>query len=773
MLFIPRPPTETSWLVVAASGAIGLSAGAKLTDIARANEFDPVVNFFSLPATALVLAVIASVALIELDQAAVPQWLWRLSEFFEYARIRDAIASLIVAVGPARLWGYGLACLVIAGSALVNLAANIKTGRLQKMIEQALILAYLYRILLLAMILGILAVNIGAFGLLLGKWLFALGHAQQANSASSYNRLWWTAVSYQYGAATIAVGGLWFLWFKLLTGDRTAGGISLSGIVLGAAQTATRGKAALIGLFFLLLGSVILLASVPALVAAVGGQGDWILPVIGTAIGGYLFLARGLGPTWTALSWSSLSTDTHGQSRTARATELRAAGAMPRPQNAVYLGRFVDERHEYDEVGYAGGVHLVTIGPAGSGKGTGLIVPNLSTLRSSILIIDPKAEAAAITARRREQFGPVFIINPFNVLVHERPYLQSTGFNPLAALNPDDPDNFTDDCSGIGLALVKDQGGREGAFFTGSARELLTALVMHEKWERREKASLANVRKMLTEPYDTEDSKPVGLLKSMIEMATSPCEPLRMKAGRFLKDSRSNRDIISTAINETQFLDSPPLQRDLLGEAIKWDRMKDEVTTVYLILPADRLDTHANYLRLVVTSALRELLRSPPSQSLPPVLFMLDEFAQLGYLPPIENAMAISRGFGVALWPFLQDLNQLKALYKDRWETFLGNAEAVTAFAPRDLFTARHLSSLCGQKTVIVESESERSGSATGRSRGPQGLPLFRPEGLMGMPARQMLCLVKQVEFPFMTRAPAYTETPANRGLDSNPYHRG
>jgi type IV secretion system protein VirD4 len=198
------------------------------------------------------------------------------------------------------------------------------------------------------------------------------------------------------------------------------------------------------------------------------------------------------------------------------------------------------------------------------------------------------------------------------------------------------------------------------------------------------------------------------------------------------------------------------------------------VTTVYLILPADRLESYANYLRLVVTSALRTLLRSPPSSTLPPVLFMLDEFAQLGYLPPIENAMGIARGFGVQLWPFLQDLNQLHALYKDRWQTFIGNAAALTAFGPRDLFTARYLSDLCGTKTVIVESENERMGaSGMGRSRGPQGVPLFRPEALMGMSARQMLCFADPMKRPFMTRASAYEDTAFNAGLDPNPYAPG
>jgi type IV secretion system protein VirD4 len=447
-----------------------------------------------------------------------------------------------------------------------------------------------------------------------------------------------------------------------------------------------------------------------------------------------------------------------------------------RPQDkGLYMGRFSENGRVRDEVRTQTTIHGITIGPNGSGKGTGVIVPNLASLKRSIFVVDPKGEAAAITARARARLGPVKIINPFNVLAGQLPHLKSTGFNPLAALDPRH-DNFTDDCAGIGQALVREQPGADAAFFSGSAQDLVTALVMHECIMRGKAASLANVRKMLTEPYAGDARRgPIGLLKTLIAMTESHCEPLRAKAGRFVNGTKSTMDIISTAINETRFLDSPPVARDLSGEAIDWDMMKREIMTVYLILPADRLESHANYLRLVVTSALRSLLRSPPSATLPPVLFVLDEFAQLGYLPPIENAMGIARGFGVQLWPFLQDLNQLKALYKDRWQTFIGNGGVLTAFAPRDLFTAKYLSELSGQKTEIVESlglSDDGNGNLRGSlNRTPHGFPLFRPEDLMGLPRNQMICWVQPVKYPFFTSVPGYWDTPYGRGLDPNPYY--
>jgi type IV secretion system protein VirD4 len=432
----------------------------------------------------------------------------------------------------------------------------------------------------------------------------------------------------------------------------------------------------------------------------------------------------------------------------------------------LYLGRLVRGKAAREEVYYRHPIHAITTGPNGSGKGTGLIIPNLMDQPRSVFMIDPKAEALAVTWRARAKLGRVYIINPFNVLADKLLHLTTHGYNPMDGLDPRS-DDFVDDATLMGLALVPDRasgGSGDSHFFNTSAQTLTTALVMREKIRNGKDANLANVRKTLTAPF-TES----GLQGTIAEMVCSPCEPLRSKAGRFVSGSRSSMDVISTAIGETNFLDSPPIQRDLRGPGFDWNLMKREIVTVYLVLPADRLDSHANYLRLIVTSALRSLLRSPPSETLPPVLFVLDEFAQLGYLPPIENAAAIARGFGVQLWMILQDLNQLHALYRDRWQSFVANAGLLTAFTPRDLFTAKYLSDLCGKQARNVRGQHVGENGKVSFSDSPHDFPFVKPEELMKMPPSQLLNLVSGFN-PFFTRATPYWELPQARGLDPNPY---
>lgn len=503
--------------------------------------------------------------------------------------------------------------------------------------------------------------------------------------------------------------------------------------------------------------------------------------VIGYVVFALLLAAAvAYGIARTVAAWrgsSELKTDTHGQARTATEGELRRAKLSPY-DSGIYLGHFLNAHRPKKlgpQVEYPGGVHLITIGRTGIGKGTGLIIPNLADLRRSVLVIDPKGEAAAITARKRARFGRVVVLNPFNLLAKNRPWMKSQGFNPLSTIRMDE--NFLDDCTIIGQSLVKQEKGANGRFFSGSAHDLVTALVMHEKITRQDEATIGNVRAMLTEPFeaDRETGLPVGLARTIFDMTQSEYAPLRAKAGRFKATSNSTRDIISTAGNETAFIDSPPITDDLAStNEFRFADMKDEIVTVYLILPATHLESHANWLRLIVASALRELLSTPASPKKPPVLFMLDEFSQLGHLPAIANAMNIARSYGVQLWPFIQDLNQLKDIYHDNWENFLGASAALTAFAPRDLFTSDYLSKLSGRKTIIVESQNEQlMSSSAGLGRGPQSAPLFRPEELRAMQHGQMLCFIEPVKNPFMTRAPGYWEMTFNSGLDPNPYHQG
>jgi type IV secretion system protein VirD4 len=124
-----------------------------------------------------------------------------------------------------------------------------------------------------------------------------------------------------------------------------------------------------------------------------------------------------------------------------------------------------------------------------------------------------------------------------------------------------------------------------------------------------------------------------------------------------------------------------------------------------LVLPPDRIATYARWLRLMVTQSLQASIRARAAAQTS-VLYLLDEFASLGYLPALERAMGLMAGYGVQLWPILQDIHQLRATYGDRAGTFLSNAGVFQVFGVNDHDCARLVSDLLGSETVVFSTAS-------------------------------------------------------------------
>src|SRR3546814_15946898 len=68
--------------------------------------------------------------------------------------------------------------------------------------------------------------------------------------------------------------------------------------------------------------------------------------------------------------------------------------------------------------------------------------------------------------------------------------------------------------------------------------------------------------------------------------------------------------------------------------------------------------------------------------------------------------MGLMAGYGVQLWPILQDVHQLRALYGQRAGTFLSNAGVLQVFGVNDQDSAKLVSDLAGQETVVFETMS-------------------------------------------------------------------
>jgi type IV secretion system protein VirD4 len=140
------------------------------------------------------------------------------------------------------------------------------------------------------------------------------------------------------------------------------------------------------------------------------------------------------------------------------------------------------------------------------------------------------------------------------------------------------------------------------------------------------------------------------------------------------------------------------MQNALAASDFALSELKTRSTTLYLVLPPQYLDVHGRFLRLFVNLALVAVGQGRKPRHA--ILFVLDEFYALGRLQSVAKAAGLLAGFGVKLWPIVQNLSQLQELYPDNWETFLGNAGMWQVFAVNDQTTARYMSERLGEHIV-------------------------------------------------------------------------
>ena len=355
--------------------------------------------------------------------------------------------------------------------------------------------------------------------------------------------------------------------------------------------------------------------------------------------------------------------------------------------------------------------HLVTIAPTGSGKGRDVLCPALLDECSngasgglSLLVVDPKGQLAAVTGPQAARAGKrVVILNPFSIWPEcigpdaarfrglEKQCDFIGAYNPLATLNPAS-DSFVPDAEGLGQAIVYQE--REGEHWTDSARDLVSGLIMYAVvYCPAPDKNLSWVRSTVC-----NRSKVFEIGKKFFEMEHFEDEYdgfLAQKLGRFgepeAKDNKEIGSIISTAVTQTSFIGNGAISKNLRESSFLFRQLRERPTIIYLILPGRYLKTCNRWFRLIVGSALNELMEEQRERGLS-VLFLLDEFAQLGPLKAIEDGFGIARDYGLLLWPVIQDLNQLRRDYEKSWETMLANAGMVQFFRPQDNTTAEYIS---------------------------------------------------------------------------------
>lgn len=194
--------------------------------------------------------------------------------------------------------------------------------------------------------------------------------------------------------------------------------------------------------------------------------------------------------------------------------------------------------------------------------------------------------------------------------------------------------------------------------------------------------------------------------------------------------------VLSTVRRHTRFLSYGGIRKVVSGHSftLRDVKTKRNGVTIYLCLPSGRLGLCHRWFRLMINQFFGEMekVRGVPATGVQ-VLVALDEFAAaIGKLNIIQTAAGLVAGdpYHIKLWTIVQDFNQLKDLYGNRWETFMANAGIVQAFAINDWTTAEYLSRRLGRTPVDTSRTEMRDGNAV-QVFGKEMHRLMTPDELM------------------------------------------
>lgn len=452
------------------------------------------------------------------------------------------------------------------------------------------------------------------------------------------------------------------------------------------------------------------------------------------------------------IHFGDMEGQTHGSARFANDKET---AVLTRSESGLLIGRDPKQRKL---LRYAGPAHLLTMAPTRTGKGVGTIIPNLLTADRSVICIDPKGENARIAGRARQSFGPVHVLDPFGVSGQP-----SAAFNPLDQLDPAGLD-VAEDASTLADALVFDEPGMAGeAHWNDEAKALIAGLILKiVAVEPPGRRHLGTLREYLTLPPDSF----AALLRRMQDTDEAGGLIARAANRHLGKSDREAAGVMSSAQRHTHFLDSPRMTAVLGRSDFRFADLKRRNVSVFLVLPPDRLATYSRWLRLLVSQSLTDMARDPAKPAAP-VLYLLDEFAALGHLAPVERAMGLMAGYGVQLWPILQDVHQLRATYGQRAGTFLSNAGVLQVFGVNDYDSARLISDLLGQETVVFQTMARAiDAEETGLTFSQQHIAraLLTPDEVRNLPQHFELLFLAG-KHPIVAGKLAYFADPEFQGL--------
>ena len=389
-------------------------------------------------------------------------------------------------------------------------------------------------------------------------------------------------------------------------------------------------------------------------------------------------------------------------------------------------------------------LNALVIGGSGAAKTRSFVLPNILTANTNYVITDPKSEVLLATGGYlKEQGYDVRVLNLVNLE-------QSDGYNPFRYLR--DEKDVLKLVNNLIQSTTPKGSHESDPFWTKAETALLQAIILMLFQEAPEyEQNFSMVMRVLEYAEVREEDEghvsPLDLLFESIErrkpdsVAVRQYKVFKLAAGKTAKSI-----LVSTAVRLAPF-NLPQIQALTDHDDMDLYTLGEKKVALYAVIP-DNDNTFNFLVSLLYAQAFQALYYSADQIHHGPlprhVRFVLDEFAAMP-LPGFTRELATMRSRSISASVIIQNMAQIKELYKDSWETIPGNCDTILYLGGNESSTHKYVSEMLGKATIDTKTHGQTKGKSGSYSTNFQmsGRELLTPDEVRKLDNRYALLFIR------------------------------
>ena len=433
----------------------------------------------------------------------------------------------------------------------------------------------------------------------------------------------------------------------------------------------------------------------------------------------------------------------HGSARWGDARQIcKKYSQKPYSQNILLTQNF---RISLDTHEHRRCLNILVVGGSGAGKSRGFALPNIMQCCCSMVITDPKAELLRKTGGLLEKKG--YEVRVFDLINPDTSFC----YNPFEYVH-DDKDVLRLISNLIQNTTPKGSQSSD-PFWEKSETALLQALMLYLLHEAPpEEQNFAMIMEMLgsaqVKEEDEDYESPLDILFDRLEMrepdsiAVKQYHIYKQAAGKTAKSI-----LISVGVRLAAF-NLPQISKLTNTDELDLSSMGEKKVALFCCIPD--ADTSLNYLVGMIYSQLFQTLYYMADRvhggALPvPVNCIMDEFPNVSLPNEFEKILATCRSRSIYCSIIIQNMSQLKALFKDSWESLVGNCDEFLYLGGNEKETHKYVSELLGKETIDTNTYGQTKGKSGSYSTNFQqsGRELLQPDEVRMLDNQNALLFIR------------------------------